>query len=41
MNTFETIRDYGAFAPKEQKLHFPYYFQIHANSKAPKGVILA
>ena len=27
----------GAFAPKEQMLHFPYYFQIHDISKASKG----
>ena len=24
----------GAFAPEEQMLHFPYYFQIHDISKA-------
>ena len=29
----------GAFAPKEQMLHFPY-FQIHDISKASKGVIM-
>ena len=28
----------GAFAPKEQMLHFPKYFQIHDISKASKGV---
>ena len=28
----------GAFAPKEQMLHFPYYFQIHDISKASKGI---
>ena len=30
----------GAFAPKEQMIHFPYYFQIHDISKASKGVIM-
>ena len=25
-----------AFAPKEQMLYFPYYFQIHDSSKAPR-----
>ena len=34
MNTFENIMENGAFAPKEQMLHFPYYFQIHDISKA-------
>ena len=29
----------GAFAPKEQMLHFPY-FQIHDISKASKRVLL-
>ena len=29
-----------AFAPKEQMLHFPLYFQIHDISKASKGVIM-
>ena len=29
----------GAFALKEQMLHFPLYFQIHIISKASKGVI--
>ena len=29
----------GAFAPKEQMLNFPKYFQIHDISKALKGVI--
>ena len=28
MNTFENIMVNGVFAPKEQMLHFPYYFQI-------------
>ena len=28
----------GAFAPKEQMLHFPQYFQISDISKASKGV---
>ena len=27
----------GAFAPKEQTLHFPKYFQIRCISKASKG----
>ena len=26
----------GAFAPKEQMLHFPKYFQIHGISKVSK-----
>ena len=30
----------GAFAPKEQMLHFLYYFQVQAISKALKGVIM-
>ena len=29
----------GAFASKEQMLHFPKYFQIHDILNAPKGVI--
>ena len=29
----------GAFAPKEQMLHFPIYFQISDISKVSKGVI--
>ena len=39
MNTFENIMENGAFAPKEQMLHFPKYFQIHDSSKVSKGVI--
>ena len=34
LNTFENIMGNGAFTPKEQMLHFPYYFQIHDISKA-------
>ena len=30
----------GAFAPKEQMLHFPSYFQICDISNASKGVIM-
>ena len=30
----------GAFAPKEQMLHFPYYFQTHDISKVSKDVIM-
>ena len=30
----------GGFAPKEQMLHFPQYFQIHDISKTSKGVIM-
>ena len=26
LNTFENIMENGAFAPKEQMLHFPQYF---------------
>ena len=37
---FENIMENGAFAPKEQMLHFPYFFQIHDISKASKGVIM-
>ena len=40
MNTFENIMENGAFAPKEQILHFPYYFQIDDISKRSKGVII-
>ena len=29
----------GAFAPKEQMLLFPSYFQINDISKAPKGLL--
>ena len=39
MNTFENIMENEAFAPKEQKLHFPYHFQTRDISKALKGVI--
>ena len=28
----------GAFAPREQMLPFPHFFQIHGISKASKGV---
>ena len=38
LNTFENIIENGAFAPKEQMLHFPLYFQIRDISKALKGV---
>ena len=34
MNTFENIMGSGAFAPKEQMLYFPLYFQMHDISKA-------
>ena len=40
LNTFENIMENGAFAPMEQILHFPYYFQIYDISKAPKGVYM-
>ena len=40
LSTFENIMENGAFAPKEQMLNFPYYFQIDDISKASKGVIL-
>ena len=30
----------GAFALKEQMLHFPQYFEIHDISKVSKGVIM-
>ena len=30
----------GAFAPKEQMLHFPQLFQIHDISKLSKGIIM-
>ena len=40
MNTFENNMENGAFASKEQMLHFPLYFQIHDISKASKGVIM-
>ena len=29
----------GAFAPKEQKLHFPYYFKVYDILKASKSVM--
>ena len=32
--------DNGAFAPKEQMLHFPLYFQTHDILKVSKGVIM-
>ena len=40
LNTFENIMENGAFAPKGQMLHSPWYFQIHDISKASKGIIL-
>ena len=40
LNSFKNIMKNGAFAPKEQMLHFPYYFQIHEISKASKGVTM-
>ena len=39
MNSFENIMDKGAFAPKEQMLHF-LYFQILDISKVSKGAIM-
>ena len=36
MNSFENIMEIGAFAPKEQMLHFQLYFQIHDISKGVK-----
>ena len=39
LNTFENMEN-GAFASKEQMLHFPQYFQKHDISKAPKGAIM-
>ena len=38
LSNFENIMENGAFAPKEQLLHFPLYFQLHDISKASKGV---
>ena len=40
MNTFKNIMKTGAFAPKEQMLHFSQYFQMHYIAKASKGVIM-
>ena len=40
LNTFENIMENGAFTPKEQKLHFPLYFQICCISKASKVIIM-
>ena len=37
--TFENIMENGAFAPKEQMLHFSY-FQIHDISKVSKGIFM-
>ena len=39
MNTFENIMENGAFAPKEQMLHFPQYFQIYDTSKAGSSMM--
>ena len=33
MDTFKNIMENGAFAPKEQMLHFPQCFHIHDISK--------
>ena len=30
----------GAFAPKEQMIHFPKYFQVHDIPKALKGIVI-
>ena len=40
MNTFENIMENGAFAPKDQMLQFPLYFQILDISKASKDAIM-
>ena len=32
--------EHGAFAPKEQMLHFPKYFQLHDISRASNDVIM-
>ena len=39
MKTFEKNMENGAFAPKEQMLHFPLNFQIQDISMASKGVM--
>ena len=41
LNTFENIMENGAFAPEEQILHFPLYFQIHDISWASNGIIIS
>ena len=41
LNTFENIMENGAFAPEEQFLRFPLYFQIHDTSRASNGIIMA
>ena len=40
VNTFENIMENGAFAPKEQMIHFPKYFQVHDIPKALKGIVI-
>ena len=40
VNTLENIMENRAFAQKEQRLHFPLYFQIHCISKSSKDVIM-
>ena len=40
LNTFENIMKNGVFAPLEQMIHFPKYFQIHDISKVAKGIIM-
>ena len=40
LNTFEDIMENRAFAPMEQMLNIPQYFQIHSISKASKGAIM-
>ena len=41
LNTCENIMEKGAFAPEEQILHFPLYFQKHDISRASNGIIMA
>ena len=40
LNTFENIIENGAFAPKEQMLHFSYFFHIYHISKVSKDAIM-
>ena len=39
-SNIENIMENRAFAPKEQMLHFPYFFQIDDITNASKGTFM-
>ena len=39
LNTFENVMENGAFAPKEQMLHFPYIFKYMIFQRSQKALL--